>query len=197
MSKNNTIPAKPLDAYLQEFKAAFGNAVESIAKCARIYAAAVIAHPDKAKERFHEAYPAVTDATWEKMRLVGNGDAHPAIMLCTDRIALRIARMTMEKQRELLDGKTALKCVNRTTGVVESVHLSDLKPRHEAVLFDGTHARTVAEQRAYIAESAKAAKTAPTPPYRVEGALLIVTRACRIGVKELRAILKQMTAKEA
>lgn len=185
-------PTKTLQAYLESFRENFSAGIEGITRAARSYADAVREHSDKARKAFHEAYPAVSDATWEKLRLIGNGDVHPAVMLCTDRIGARLARLPMQEQKKLLDGKYRLKCVSRTTGEVESVPLSDLKPRHEHVLFDGDKLRTVNEQRKFVKSLTATAKTIPGPPYRIEGAMLVVVRACRLGANEIKAILAKM-----
>lgn len=186
------VPKRSLSAYLADFHTHFSSGIESITKAAKCYADAVREHSDKARNAFHKAYPAVTEATWEKLRLIGNGDMHPAIMLCTDRIGARLARLPMCQQKKLLDGRTHFRCVNRTTGEVESVALSDLKPRHERILFDGDKLRSVNEQRAYAMQMTESAKTVAGPPYVIEGGLLVVVRACRLGVNELKAIIKKI-----
>lgn len=187
-----TKPTKTLAEHIKAFRAEFQTGVEAIARAAKIYATAVLEYPDKAVKEFHATYPAVSAATWEKLRLIGNGDVHPAVMLCSDRIGLRIARLPIKEQNKLLDGKTALKVVKPSTGEVEEVPLSKLAPRHEAVLFGPNNVRSITEQREFVKERIKEADKHKILPYVIEGQMLVVNRACRLGLQELEAIIAQI-----
>ena len=189
---NTTTPTKPLSAHVKAFRAEFVSGVEAIHRAAKIYATAVREYPETAITAFHAAYPAVSQATWEKLRLIGTGDVHPAIMLCSDRIGLRIARLPIKEQHKLLDGRTSVKVVKPCTGEIETVPLSKLSPRHESVLFGTDKVRTIAEQKAFVMERIKSASKDKVLPYRIEGQLLVINRACRIGIQELEAILVKM-----
>ncbi len=189
MNKKNMTPVL---GYVSRFSAKFKIGLGAIEEAAKIYAEAVRLYGDMAQAAFNDAYPAVSEATWDKLRLIGNNDAHPAIMLCTDRIGLRIARLPFEDQKRLLGEGGSVKVVNKTTGETEEIAVSEIKPRHEAVLFDGDRARSVAEQRKYIREKANEAAPAITTAYRIEGSILVITRACRLGVSELKSIIKKL-----
>lgn len=187
VTENNT-----LDSYLNEFAIHLGSAIESIDKAAHIYAAAINEFPEEAQQKFEEAYPHVTENTWEKLRLIGNGEADPKIMLLSDKFAARMIRLPVQKQKETLNGDS-FQVVNPQTRKIEKVQYYDMKPRHERILFDDTkgRVRTLSEQVAFIDEQNAKPKRVPLP-YSVETDALVVHQACRIGKTELMQILEAM-----
>lgn len=188
MSKRKT-PAVSIETYVENFGVVIGAAAVAIQKAGEIYSAAIDAHGDKAAEAFHKAYPAVTGATWDRLRLIGKGCAVPETLFLSDRISRRIEMLPIDEQREMLGGKTTLKVVTSKGAVVDKP-LADLTAAEEDTLFTETgRKRTIAEQRRRWAERAQH-KTSPA--YEVRGNTLIVRRACRIGKDELTLILEGM-----
>lgn len=182
-----------LNGYLQLFKANMGSAEESIRLAAKAYADAVLHYPTRAQTVFHNAYPHVSDLFWDKLRLIGNGDVHPCVLLFSDKMSWKIARMPMREQKRILDGRKTFEVVDRQTGNVERVSFTALKPRHESVLFDDKRNkfRTVEEQREFILNETKDRKTGGVP-YVINGDTCVILRKCVLGVSEVEHILKIM-----
>lgn len=188
MSKRKAVIV-PIEKYVDDFGIAIGAAAVAILKAGQIYSAAIDAHGDKAAEAFHTAYPAVTGATWDRLRLIGKGCAVPETLFLSDRIARRIEMLPIDEQREMLGGKTTLKIVTSNGAIIDKP-LADLTASEEDILFTETgRKRTIAEQRRRWAERAQ---RNTSPAYEVRGNTLIVRRACRIGKDELTLILEGM-----
>ena len=181
-----------LEAYVRGFGNHMGNAIESIHSAAVLYAEAIRKYKDKAQDRFEEAYPHVTANTWDKLRLVGNDEADPKIMLLSDRFAARIIRMPLAKQQETLNGDS-FEIVHAQTRKIRRIHYFDVTPQQERILFDDekNRVRTLPEQVEYIDKENAKRKKMPRP-YSVETDALVVHQACRIGKNELEDIIEEM-----
>lgn len=181
---------KPLRDYLAEYRVALGGAVEQLKRAATVYAKAVAEYGDEAAIAFHKAYPGVSATTWEKMRLVGTDSAVPEIMLLTDRVGARIMRLPLAKQRAMIGGKTKLEIVTPRGNIVRKPFTALTRTEEDAAFKENGEKRTVAEMRAYYAE--KTADHEVLKPYDVQGNVLVIHRACRIGKAELVQILEAM-----
>lgn len=181
---------QPLEKYISDFRQGLSGAVASIHAAARAYTDAISAYGDKAIIAFHKAYPGVSAATWERMRLIGTDSAIPEIIFLTDKTALRIARLPIDRQKEMFKDKEKVEVVTGAGNVVKKP-LSQLTARDEDIVFKETgEIRTIAEMRQYQAE--KNAATQELKPYDIQGNVLVIHRACRLGKKELEAILREM-----
>lgn len=196
MSKKETRKAcsrtLTLTAYVKGFGNHIGSAIEHIQQAAILYVDAITKYGESAQQAFCEAYPHVTQNTWDKLRLVGNGDADAKIMLLSDKFAARIIRLPIEVQHETLNGDSFC-VVNPQTRKMENVNYGEIKPRHERILFDDERGkiRGIAEQVKYIDEQNRR-KKAMEMPYTVETDALVVHKACRIGKTELEDVLEAM-----
>lgn len=185
---------KTINQFVASFANHLGAGIQSIYLAAKEYADAVVEYPDKASEEFHKAFPQVTEATWDKMRLVGSGSAVPAIMLVSDRLAFKIARMPIDKQKSIFGTDAPLRIVNRTTGKVERVRIADITARQERILFDDekNEVRSVAQQKKFVETLNDGDAKESLPPYEVQGNVLFVRRRCNIGREELVRIIGSM-----
>lgn len=181
-----------LSEYVEKFKANLDGAIESIECAANCYVSAVREFGDKAQEAFRAAYPHVTENTWCKFVAIGNGDLNPAVMLLSDKFSAKIARMPKVKQDEVLNGDS-FDVFSPTTRKVEKIAYAQLKPRHEAIVFDEAtnNVRTIPEQVAYC-DLVAAKRKAVRNSYTIHTDFLEVHFACRIGRKELEEILLEM-----
>ena len=201
MSKTNSKKAAgkckrtaTLAEYVKSFTASMGAALQNIENAARSYAEACKKFPDTAQQAFERAYPHVTPNTWDKLMAVGCGDANASIMLFSDKFAKKIMRMPKSTQDEVLNGQSFV-VFNPTTRKAEQVGYSEIKPRHERILFDEAKARirTIPEQVAYseimLKESLKSSR-----PYIVHTDRVHILRECEIGREEWAAIGEEMEA---
>ncbi len=191
-TKEDTERKGPIQAYVKGFGNHMGAAIEHIQLAANLYAEALQKYGDDAHEAFASAYPHVTQNTWDKLRLVGNGEADAKIMLLSDKFAARIVRLPIEKQHETLNGDSFC-IVNPTTRKMENINYGEIMPRHERILFDDEKGkiRGIEEQVRYIDEQNRRRK-AQELPYTVETDALVVHKACRIGKVELEDALEAM-----
>lgn len=165
-------------------------AVASLERAAHIYADAVTKDGDDACRAFAEAYPGVTPATWDKMRIVANGGLVPEGLLISDRAAARIGRLPLKEQQKMLGGKKTLRVVT-ARGTVADKGLCDLTPmEYDAVFSASGKIRTETEQRKFYADSA--ARRRVTPDYAIEGNTLRVFRATKFTKAELLEIVGRM-----
>lgn len=191
-AQKTTEHTEELDTYLHNFGIHLGTAIDAIDQAARNYAAAIRDYPETAQQAFEDAYPHVTRNTWDKLRLIGNGEADAKVMLLSDKFAARIIRLPVAKQRETLNGDS-FAIVNAQTRKIENVNYYNLKPRQERILFDDERGqvRSIPEQVAYIDRENARKKTIPRP-YTVETDALVIHQACRIGKVELIDIVEGM-----
>ena len=178
--------------YVKGFSQHIGAAIDHIQQAANIYAEAINTYGEAAHDAFAKAYPHVTQNTWDKLRLVGNGEADAKIMLLSDKFAARIVRLPIEVQHETLNGDSFC-VVNPTTRKMENVNYGEIKPRHERILFDDERGRVrgIEEQVRYIDEQNRRRKSRELP-YTVETDAIVVHKACRIGKVELEDALEVM-----
>lgn len=189
MKTKQTKPARSLDSFVVEFGQKMGSAVKQIAAAAKVYATACLNYPDEAVEAFRRAYPGVTLSTFDRLRVIGNGDACPEVLLLSDRMACRVARLPLADQRAALQGAEEVEIVT-PRGTTVRRPLVGLSAKEEAVVFDEEgRRRSLEQQRAYYVARAK---RPVAKPYAIEGAFLVVRRACRIGRTELATILGRM-----
>ena len=172
------------------FKSKMTGAVEALEAAARIYADAVTKYGDEACRAFKRAYPGVTQATWDKMRLVSKGSLVPEALLISDRAAARIGYLPVKDQRKMLSGKKTLQVVT-PRGTVVTKALSALSATEEDAIFsESGKKRTLAEQRAWYAD--RLADKQERAAYEVRGNFLIVYRATKFGKAELLEIVGRM-----
>lgn len=193
MNKTKAKKATPnMAEYVKGFSQHIGAAIDHIQQAANIYAEAINTYGETAHDAFSKAYPHVTQNTWDKLRLVGNGEADAKIMLLSDKFAARIVRLPIEVQHETLNGDSFC-VVNPTTRKMENVNYGEIKPRHERILFDDERGRVrdIGEQVRYIDEQNRRRKSRELP-YTVETDAIVVHKACRIGKVELEDALEAM-----
>lgn len=192
ISKNKSHTFGPITAYVKGFGNHIGSAIEHIQQAAILYVEAIAKYGESAQQAFCEAYPHVTQNTWDKLRLIGNGEADAKIMLLSDKFAARIVRLPIEVQHTTLNGDS-FSVVNPQTRKIENVNYGEIKPRHERILFDDEkgNVRGIAEQVKYIDEQNRRKKRKDLP-YTVETDALVVHKACRIGKVELEDVLEAM-----
>lgn len=181
-----------LDKFVADFSKHLNTAISSMLAASKTYVAALKEYPDSAQKAFEKKYPQVSATTWAKLRAIGHGDANPSIMFFSDKFAAKVMRMPKTKQDEVLNG-VSFDVFNPTTRQVEKVDYSEMKPRHERLLFDDnkTAFRTVYEQKDY-ADLLAAAKKKTYSPYAVKGDKLEVYTACTITKGEVEDILEEM-----
>ena len=184
--------AGSISSYVRGFASHMSSAIEHIQQAAILYAEALNKFGDKAQASFENEYPHVTQNTWDKLRLIGNGEADAKIMLLSDKFAARITRLPIAVQHQTLNGDS-FEVVNPQTRKIERVNYGEIKPRHERILFDDElgKVRGIADQVKYIDDENRRKKTRPLP-YTVETDALVVHSACRIGKVELEDILEEM-----
>ena len=184
--------SNPLTAYVKGFGNHMGAAIEHIQQAATLYAEALKKYGGAAQQAFCDAYPHATQNTWDKLRLIGNGEADAKILLLSDKFAARIVRLPIEVQHTTLNGDS-FAVVNPQTRRVENVNYGEIKPRHERILFDDEKGkvRGIEEQVRYIDEQNRRKKQKDLP-YTVETDALVIHQACRIGKPELEDVLEAM-----
>lgn len=189
-TKINEKNAEKIGKCIKKFSCLMTGAVESLENAARVYADAIDKYGDEAHYAFKDAFPSVTAATWDKLRLVAKQSIVPELLLLSDRIGARIARLPISTQRKMLSGVKRVTVVTPSGRTTEKA-LAQLTPEEEARVFGETgKMRTKSEQLRYIAE--RATKRQVCAAYDIEGNVLVVHRATRIGKAELLDIVKRM-----
>ena len=172
------------------FRTKIAGAAEGLYEASKIYADAVTRHGDDACRAFDKAFPGVSRATWDKMRLVAKDALVPEALLVSDRVAARIGYLPIDEQRKRLGGRKTVKVVTPTGNVVTKA-LARLTPNDERTVFSPSgKIRTEAEQRKWIAE--RTASAPASQAYEVRGNFLVVFRATKIGKAELLDIVRRM-----
>jgi hypothetical protein len=197
MMKKEEKEAAGLERAVVQFGRAYGKTLKNIRQMAQIYSNAVKTYREKAVARFSAAYPVFTENTWERLRMIGNGDANPGILFVSDIAATKVCRMTKNEQDEFFSGTNGIEVYNPQTRKAETIGYDQLKPRHVCMLFDKQgKCRTLAEQVAFSNKAAKSKETKnkEIPPYAIEGSFLAVRKRCRIGLNELKDIVAKMEA---
>ena len=155
-----------------------------IAKACAIYADAV-ANDHTAAYAFQDAYPYITESTWDKMRLAGLGAMEPKILLLSDRLANKLIRLPINKQREIVCDD--IEIIKDEKVVKKNIrHMS--KKEQKLAFDDKMNKRTVDEQKTVIVLKRKT-----TVPYQIEGCTLKVNRACILSLKELKLIVSKLS----
>lgn len=184
-------PRKTLEAYLAAFAANMDSATTHILEASRQYVAAIEDYGDAALPAFRARFPGVTQATFDRLRTIGMGDVRPEVLYLTGPVAARVARLPYAEQGKVLGGHGCKFSVVTGSGETVVRHLANLSPAEEKTLFDERgRRRTLAQQREYLA--ARVRLNPASRPYRIDGAWLVVNRACRIGRAELGEILRRM-----
>jgi len=81
---------KKLEQRIAEFASHMNQGLESLNKACKVYAATIREMPEAIKA-FHDKFEFITETTWDKMRLVGDGLMDVKILLLTDRQGHKIA----------------------------------------------------------------------------------------------------------
>ena len=183
---------KPLQAYISAFAAGMNAATAKILEAAQQYVAAIEDYGNAAAPAFRKAFPGVTQATFDRLRSIGMGDVRPEVLYLTGPVAARVARLPYAEQTKVLEGCGNKVAIVTPAGRTVRRALAELSPAEEKTLFDmDGRTRTLAQQRAYLAARVRE-NPVTAKPYRVDGAWLVVTRACRIGRVELGEIMRRM-----
>lgn len=141
-----------------------------------------------AADAFCKAYPMVSKTTWDKMRLVGVNAIEPTLLLLSDRLCGKLARLPIKDQKVICAAKIK---VVRPSGRVVAKGIREFTREDEKRVFaDGMKVLTVPEQRKGIKK--KANRAFAGRPYSVEGETLRVFRACVISMNEIAAILNKI-----
>ena len=170
-----------------------GATIESLRRAAKVYADIIAKYGAEAEAAFKASYSNVSEGTWEKLRLIGNGDLMPHVLLMSGTMAQRVMRMKKSEQEEFMHDNNGVEVFNEQTRKVEFVKYVDLKPRHERILFDEKgNVRTIEEQKAFVEAAPAVPVKRATVAYCIDGDTLVVNRKCRIGKNELAGILRRM-----
>jgi hypothetical protein len=168
---------------VEEFGRHMQAGTEHLYQACCIYAQTVM-EDHTATEAFCKAFPAVSKTTWDKMRLVGVNAIEPTLLLLSDRLCSKLARLPIKDQREVCAAK--IKIV-RPSGRVITKSVREITQDEERKVFDqDMKIKSVSEQRKALKEKAK------TRPYAVEGEVLRVFRSCIISKAELVQIINQI-----
>ena len=189
--------AATIEAAISAFRKELNIGISALKKAGQIYAKAIIQFPEEAEKRFHEAFPEVSESTWDKLRLVGNGDIHPSLLVMRDSVAAKIARFSRKRQDAILTDREAFVVYNDKLGSASRVSITKLTPKQfDIVVQKDGKVRTVEEQMQFAENNRSAKDTRRVLPYKIEGGSLKVIRPCTIGINELKRILTAIT-KEA
>lgn len=142
------IHAEIRDGILQ-FRQNMDTSARSLRTAATIYANLVALYPAQAKKAFREAFPTITDTTWDRMVDVGTGKVAPlAMLLSTSYTYHKLAALPMDKQRRILGRKMLI----ARNGKAVEARVGDLAEHELAAALDGNgDYRGVKEQVAFLA----------------------------------------------
>ena len=183
---------------IKKFKECIGNALESIAAAAKQFAGDIERFPQDAPKAYKEAFPDVTDKSWELLRRIGNRDLVPtAFFLERDSVISLVSRLPYKTQTLLLGDvdKPAIP-QNVWDGKKERTKLVKEMSRVEVQrLIDPSTCkiRSIAQQKEYCpVEIVECVLTEASAPYAVIGNVLKIKRKCEIGINELSKIAKKL-----
>ena len=174
------------------FRMNIGSAADSIHRAAVIYAECVEKYGERAIKAFEKEYPGVSKITWDKLIRVAGGKIIPELVLLSEGVSSKIAKMSIDEQRTLFGGAKTVK-VAVAPGITRDVPLSRLSNAQSNLVFaeDGK-VRPIEDQYEILKTRMEKRTCVSVPDYEVVGRILVVNRACKIGMDELLHIIEEM-----
>jgi len=184
--------------YVTAFREALSGAVDGIRRAARIYVEAIDEEPERAQE-FRAACPEIPEGTWATLDKIGRGQVDVRLLMRQGGPhRARIARLPGPMQTRLLDGEPVDLLLDAGEEVDSlKVDVRNVTSEQAAQLFAGDHIRSVAEQKAWLAEREQRAKLAggdpiETLPYVIQGNKVTFKRNLTMTLRELKDLIQVM-----
>ena len=181
------------------FRAALQAGIDGIVKAAGIYVEAIDEDP-KASDAFRdEMGDMVPHSAWAQFEAVGRKWMHPKLLMggvgASTKRTNAIKRLPYSQQERVFNHDRFP--LLTSTGDTLSADILEVTDDQLAQLCDGSHIRTLSEQRAWIEARAAAAATAPfdipeVMPYTIESGRLTIRRGATFTKAEVRRILMEM-----
>jgi len=177
--------------YIEQFRDAFTSGIDSIVESAKIYVEAIEDDPNN-KSKFVEAFEDVIPVSaWSGFEAVGRKWMHPKLLLGGGKYASKIKRLPYSDQERIFEG--ARFDMLTSDGQTLKVDVRNITKEQADQMFNNTHIRTLAEQKAWI-ESRKAEpeEVVELIPYTISGSKVRFRRNVELTRNELKRILQDM-----
>lgn len=197
MIQTKGITKAELNKRLDEFGKNFNASLDSLKKACEIYAETIRMDFSTAV-KFHERFEFISQVTWDKMNLVGNGVVDVQLLVLSDKIASKIAKLPADEQRRILEKPFTIhkariihdphkKCSTIKDNKIKKL-VKDMTDGEFARVFDPDMKVRTKEDQIKL----KLTKTVPIPVYEVNGRLLQVNRKCVFTREQLVKIISDM-----
>lgn len=177
---------------VEEFKQAFARGMESIVSASEIYVQAIDENPNMKDVFIAECADFIPASAWSGFEAVGRKWLHPKLLMGGGgKYASKIKRLAYSDQEAVFSGKRFEMLT--AEGQVLKVDIRQVEPDQADQLFDGTHIRTMAEQKAFIeARKSKPAEEVDVMPYVITDGKVSFRRGVALNKTEMRRILQEM-----
>ena len=177
--------------YIAEFRKAFAAGIESIVAAATVYVEAIEDDPrlkDKFRDEFADTIP---PSAWSGFEAVGKKWMHPKLLMGGGgQFSSKIKRLPYSDQERIFSG--ARFDMLTADGDTLKVDLRNITREQGDQMFDGSHVRTLAEQKAYL-ESRKASPVeVEVLPYTINGGRVSFRRGVSLSRAELKRLVQEM-----
>jgi hypothetical protein len=142
--------------YISEFKSAFAAGIDSIVNASEIYVKAIDEDP-AIKDRFRDEFAdIIPSSAWSGFEAVGRKWMHPKLLMGGGgRYSSQIKRLPYSDQEQIFSGTRY--GLLTADGDTLRVDVRSITPEQAEQLFDRSHIRSLAEQKAWL----EARKSAP------------------------------------
>ena len=178
--------------YVAEFKKVFSGAIEGIVKASEIYVKAIDENPLNKVKFIESCSDFIPTDAWAGFEAIGRRWMHPKLLMGGGgKYSKNIKKLPYSDQRQIFEG--ARFDMLTSSGEILKVDVRQIEPAQAEQMFDKSHIRSVAEQKAFI-ESRKPDKPSNSVevPYTFVRNGVHFTKDTVVNKEQLRRILQEI-----
>ncbi len=182
--------------YINDFRNAFSDGLNSIVKASQIYVVAIDENPKIADDFVREFRDVIPATAWAGFEAVGRKWMHPRLLMGGGgRYGSKIKRLPYSAQEQIFNGGRFDLLTNK--GDTLSVDIRELEPEQVDQIIDNNHIRTLSEQRAWLenqrtSDEEEIVQLAEKPAYVISSGKVCFRRGITMTRNEVKRLLQEM-----